>query len=270
MGYFKQLEIERGIMIMGNAGIDYGRGKVNIDHSNGIRYGVISMHEVTQAWCDSSEGHYTPTCPYCGSELKKGFEAKRCEHCHKRIDPEMDFDMLEPDYHVYDADGYQCQQSADDPDIFVIKSPYYTYAAFCSPCAPGAGYLMNPFVMSKDMPIDDSLPLGGYAAHAIASGFPMVYCFGHDWYEEQETGNWIDCQYCNGTGYREKSSIPDYQKREKELIESGFVVPFDDNRFICNVCGKNHQTGQIGKVKEMISKAPYPVFSVETGELICA
>ena len=35
------------------------------------------------------------------------------------------------------------QGNQDDPDIFVIKSPYYCYAPPCSPCAPGAGYLLD-------------------------------------------------------------------------------------------------------------------------------
>lgn len=35
------------------------------------------------------------------------------------------------------------QGNQDDPDIFVILSPYYCYAPACSPCAPGAGYLMD-------------------------------------------------------------------------------------------------------------------------------
>ena len=35
------------------------------------------------------------------------------------------------------------QGSGDDPDIFVIKSLYYCWAPPCSPCAPGAGYLMD-------------------------------------------------------------------------------------------------------------------------------
>lgn len=35
------------------------------------------------------------------------------------------------------------QGNQDDSDIFVIKSLYYCWAPPCSPCAPGAGYLMD-------------------------------------------------------------------------------------------------------------------------------
>ena len=38
-----------------------------IDHATGIRYGVISQHDVRQAWVDSADPHYgKPTCPQCG------------------------------------------------------------------------------------------------------------------------------------------------------------------------------------------------------------
>lgn len=35
------------------------------------------------------------------------------------------------------------QGNGDETDIFVIKSLYYCFAPPCSPCAPGAGYLMD-------------------------------------------------------------------------------------------------------------------------------
>jgi len=167
-----------------NPGIDYGMGKVNIDHETGIRYGVVNQGEVLQAWADSSEAEYdNDHCPECGHDLRTRKNGNLfCPGC-KEFDPETSFDMQEAEAFTYDKDGYICTQSADDPDIFIIKSPYFTYAQFCSPCAPGAGYLMSPFTMSKEMPIDDSLPLGGYAAHAIASGFPKVYCFDHSFFD---------------------------------------------------------------------------------------
>lgn len=148
---------------MTNQGIDYGLGLTNTDHKTGIRYGVISIHEITQAWADSSEAFYVYYCPYCGNELKKGQDAKRCNSCYKAIDPDYDFDCLEPSSFSYDGDGYICQQGNDDSDIFIIKSPFYTLCQFCSPCAPGAGYIMN----------------------AIEDGV-KAYCFGHDWFDDNK------------------------------------------------------------------------------------
>lgn len=174
-------------------GIDYGNGLTNIDTETGIRYGVIHQGEVLQAWADDSEAHYTPACPYCGNELKKGFETRRCGHCHKRINPDVDFDIQEPDYFTYDADGYQCQQSADDTDIFVLKSPYFTYCQFCSPCAPGAGYLMDYFkpdtkYRKKTNPINNHVITYSewYKIQAEDNRYIKAYCFGHDWYEDNK------------------------------------------------------------------------------------
>jgi hypothetical protein len=61
----------------------------------------------------------------------------------------------------------------------VLKSPYYTYANYCSPCVPGAGNL------------DD-----------IVEGEVKTYCFGHDWFEE------------------EKAPYPVYSVATGELIEA--------------------------------------------------
>jgi hypothetical protein len=65
--------------------------------------------------------------------------------------------MIDPSYYSFEHDGYKAFQSYDDPDIFIEKSPYYTFCDFCSPCAPGAGYLTT-------------------------EGNVKTYCFGHDWF----------------------------------------------------------------------------------------
>ena len=125
-----------------NKGIDYGMGVTNIDVKTGIRYGVINQNEVLQAWCDSSE-------PYYG-ELEEG--------------EELD-DFAEPISFVYEEDGYACN-SDEYGDIMICKSPFYTYAQFCSPCAPGACYLMNPL----DEPDENN----------------KCYCFSHDGFEDSK------------------------------------------------------------------------------------
>ena len=192
---------------MNYAGIDYGLGKINIDENTGIRYGVIHQNEVLQSWADSSEAIYPWTCGYCGNDLtSEPWEyPAHCDHCNREL-TEDDFDMQEPAGFEYNQDGYVCSQSADDTDIFIIKSPFYTYAGYCSPCAPGAGYLMNWYKINKNLTEKDlnNIPAiwEQYKNSAEHAGFPKVYCLHHDFFD-------------NG-------------------------------------------------------KAPYPVFSVETGELICA
>jgi hypothetical protein len=144
---------------MTNRGIDYGFGRTNIDTETGIRFGVIPIHDVTQAWCDSSEAHYADVCPACGAELDEQTEV--CE-CGQEINDDC-YDA-EPDVFFVDADGLRAYQSADSTDIFIEESPYFTYAQFCSPCAPGACHLRNPL----DEPHPDN----------------RAFCFGHDWFED--------------------------------------------------------------------------------------
>ena len=222
-------------------GIDYGMGKTNRDPKTGIHYGVINQNEILQAWADESEPYYIYTCPHCGNELKRGQDAKRCGACYKKIDPDVDFDMLEPYSFFFNRGGYLAECSDDYGDIFITKSPYYTTCQYCSPCAPGAGHIMN----------------------TVKDGI-RAFCFDHSWFEEQETGKMVDCKYCDGTGLRKKEDIPNYD--EERFIANGTV--FDDKRVYCWICYENRMFGNMGRVKELIQKAPYPVFSVKTGELV--
>lgn len=140
-----------------NYGIDYSCGAkdVNRDPENGIRFGVISIHEVTQAWCEDAEPIYP--------------EVDVDEN-----DPEYDYimDQIEASAWVYNEDGYRCTQNVDDCDIFVECSPFFTYAEFCSPCAPGAVYLKNP-IIPENVPSD---------ASGVDLDNNKGYCLGHAWF----------------------------------------------------------------------------------------
>ena len=147
-------------------GIDYGRGMTNVsdktayqDRTN-IRFGVIPQNEVLQAWCDESEACYgSPHCPSCGAELDDdvcdGHECE-CGYVIEWIGDECYGD--EPLYHEYNGDGYEAQSDSYG-DIFLTRSPYYTRCGYCSPCAPGAGYIID----------------GGDDCYA--------YCFSPDWFD---------------------------------------------------------------------------------------
>ena len=146
-----------------NKGIDYGLGRTNIS-TNGIRYGVIQANHVGQPWYDESEANYYYVCPECEHDF--GFEypdMDNCPNCGIEFD-DFTWDMMEPSWFSYEQDGYVCEQGGDDPDIFVMKSPFFTYAQFCSPCAPGACSLENPL----DDPDENN----------------KCYCLGHDWFDE--------------------------------------------------------------------------------------
>lgn len=181
-----------------NIGIDYGMGRTNIDTRTGIRYGVIHQHEVLQAWCDSSEADYgAPHCPKCGNDpvgidddrvpyMSYGDPASRewevAGNDHACLDCKYCFDSSEaygdePLGFTLD-DGEYKATAGGDGDIFILSSPYYTLCQYCSPCAPGAGYVMN----------------------SVENGV-KAYCFGHDWFDDQ------------------KAPYPVYSVATNELIE---------------------------------------------------
>ena len=155
-------------------GIDYGFGQTNRDMETGIRFGVIPHSHVGSVWYEESEAEYgDPFCPKCGGDVVEYEEDKHdnlnlgkyayceelvCEECQEIWDYHSCYSE-EPLSFTYQKDGYAIEQT-DDTDLFIFKSKYYTHAQFCSPCAPGAGYLMNP------------TPDG-----------PKTYCLHHDWFE---------------------------------------------------------------------------------------
>lgn len=99
-------------------GIDYGMGLTNRDKNNPqFHFGVISQNEVVQAWADSSEAIYPE-------------------------DDTEETDFYEPLFFKLDDKEYFAT-CGDSGDIFIERSPYYTLCQYCSPCAPGAGYIMN-------------------------------------------------------------------------------------------------------------------------------
>jgi hypothetical protein len=89
----------------------------------------------------------------------EGIGEYACRFCEWLFDGDEAF-VDEPVCHTLDKDGYQATLDEHN-DVFLVKSPYYTHAQFCSPCAPGAGHLDNP----------------------CESG-PKTYCFGHDWFAD--------------------------------------------------------------------------------------
>ena len=129
-----------------------GSGGLNFDPKTGIHYGVIPAKDL-ESWYDLCEPVY-PDVLVSGHDL------------------EMANELQEPINFVYEDDGgYVCSQEADSyasgDDVFVVKSPYFTFAPFCSPCAPGAVYLRDAFDLGAN---DNDLR-------------PRGYCFGHEWFE---------------------------------------------------------------------------------------
>ena len=203
-----------------NAGIDYGMGLSNIDSKTGIRYGVISSRSLNpdviyEVMSDGAD-YGKPTCPKCGGiVLDSGDDAIPPSEERKDKAEGGDWTYKGNDYvcltckrtywsdrvyseeplgWAYNSDGYKLTDCLDS-DVFVLESPFYTYAQFCSPCVPGAGNL--------DSPIDTPLIVfGGGCRHfpAVSHGInpaeicaecesglsPKIYCLGHDWFKDDK------------------------------------------------------------------------------------
>ena len=164
-------------------GIDYSCGTANRDMETGIRFGVINQNDVGQAWYDASEPYYgEPCCPKCGNDADlsdllaedeiKDWEREPhegedfgCYSCEYIFGMESAFPESALSF-GFDEEGYKAECGANYGDIFVMKSPYFTYAQFCSPCAPGACHLMNPL---KEPNMSNK-----------------CYCFGSDWFMDEK------------------------------------------------------------------------------------
>lgn len=130
---------------MTGAGIDYSgpSGTCNRDLETGIRYGIIPLGRLNDSAMDAFEGEYDLSCPHCGADLADDFEGPNaCPECAREIaDGEQYAD--EPSHWALVEDGYEGFLDSSN-DVWITSSPYYTRAAFCSPCAPGACYLTDP------------------------------------------------------------------------------------------------------------------------------
>jgi len=164
------------------AGLDYSLGRSNVNKETGIHYGVIAMNSINLDYTSDFEYDYgKPYCPDCGKEIRfssasdlfadypdlneaddspEWFDGKDyccvdCQQCYWS-------DQCFGDEAIgwsFEEDGYKLTDCLDT-NIFVLESPFYTRAQFCSPCVPGAGNL--------DSPCDDG---------------PKTSCLGHEWFD---------------------------------------------------------------------------------------
>jgi hypothetical protein len=159
-------------------GIDYsGIGATcNRDSDTGIRYGIIPMNALHEfAWDDFEVDYGPPYCPECGNEIKpfvpdvhrkyntykNGCDDFACEACKLIVGSDYAFGD-EPDCWIHDTGEFRAQVDSSN-DVWIFKSLCFTYAQFCSPCAPGACYLVHPL----DEPCESN----------------KCYCLSHEWFE---------------------------------------------------------------------------------------
>ena len=153
----------------------------NFDEKTGIRYGVISPHNISSYSLD--EIYQKGTDPYYESG-KKELEEKidsffqdvgnLSDEVKESLEDQIVTEWFEgyenPDGAMdYSDSEYDLHVSGDNFGIFVMRSPYYTYCRGCSPCAPGAGDLNNSFDPDE---------------HEITEGYHRSLCLGHEWFDQ--------------------------------------------------------------------------------------
>ena len=190
-------------------GIDYSFGRSN--RVGEMHFGVISMNALDGwAWERVESDYGDPTCPQCGSTVddyatvvedddetpSSEYEEHResscadyaCNNCKLILGSDEVYGD-EPKGHKLDEDGYEGFVGTDN-DLMLTKSPYYTHAQYCSPCAPGACHLENPlasleqvrFPKSKKKRIRKKWEKREENYRLVPFG-PKCFCLGHDWFE---------------------------------------------------------------------------------------
>lgn len=158
-------------------GIDYSLGQSNVDKETGIHFGVISANSLFncgEEFFDNAEDLSYKAAVKAQKAKIKSFLSDELYVRDRLIDSMVSdvWDIVEESFNdTYENDNPDWRYSKDgliietclDYDLVVLKSPYYTYAQFCSPCVPGAGNL--------DHPID---------------GGAKTYCLPFDWFAEEE------------------------------------------------------------------------------------
>jgi len=162
------------------AGIDYsGPGStVNRDAETGIRYGMISQHDLSQWAIDDVYQNGEDLGFLAMKEELKDTLTSAIEKAIEDYGSLPDGVAEETAQAVIDGGEIEygeCQeagpfawsegdynvQTTSSNELWVFKSPFYTFAQFCSPCVPGAGNL-----------------------NTYCPDGPKTYCLGHDWFEE--------------------------------------------------------------------------------------
>jgi hypothetical protein len=135
----------------------------NYDKKENIHYGVISIHNLNEFAYDGFEPENYISCPSCGKEFDEVSENLICNNCNYETDYE-EFFYNETGESIYEDDNYILKLDEYN-DIFIIKSPYYTFCKPCSPCAPNAGYIL----------------------HEDKENGIKTYCLDKTWFEDEKT-----------------------------------------------------------------------------------
>lgn len=164
-------------------GIDYAAGQqVNRDAKTGIRYGIIPSMDVSpdaleDIYLNGTDTDYEDWQQAIKSEIRNALSNYLSEKAIQRV-IDNGLDNIGDDYqptgdctrYEYEQDGYKLMIDGSG-DLWVMESPYVTYAQFCSPCAPGACHLGSPLDINAPSPLEEA---------------NRCYCLGPEWFEENQ------------------------------------------------------------------------------------
>jgi len=163
------------------------QNKPNMNVETGIRYGVISTNTpspeaVEEVFAEGVNINYEERTKeikrqftnlieenYLSNDLRDDIMELLEERCMDNWDSSPD------DTYEYDDDEYIIETAFNNTQLYVMKSPYYTIAKPCSPCAPGAIDLDTAETGMKR-----------YDEGNSQGECDVAYCLGHDWFDDDK------------------------------------------------------------------------------------
>lgn len=110
----------------------------NINLTTGIRYGIISAHEIDSDFLADFEPVYDDVyCLNCNEVLTDIY----CSNCETE---NIAYEYQEASYYLYDRNGLLAEFNPNSNIVTVFKSRSIFKRALCSPCYPNAGDLSSP------------------------------------------------------------------------------------------------------------------------------
>ena len=195
----------------------------NRDVATGIRYGVVSQNSInpdvmSDIWSEARDLSYEAAVEEMKKNLESAFandsdEDRRSDfwavvknnfgmrNIEELVDDLMDaqeaselWDVVSDRFGdtyedngdrswLWEKDGYELSNCLVS-DVFVSKSPYFTYAPFCSPCVPGAGNLDSARKIEREYQEDVATPGDGLVVPVEDRGV-KTFCLDKSFFDDE-------------------------------------------------------------------------------------
>lgn len=176
----------------------------NRDNETGIRYGVIPFNDLFncgEAFFDAAEDiSHEEYIQEAKDKIKQavwgvledfGVDKEDSDLAAESVFESQE-DVINEHYQpdcprlAYDDGEYKIDK-LDETDLFVAKSPYFTFALECSPCAPGACYLRSGIKDGDVSYVPERTVIYVNKEKSLRSiEYLKCYCLGHEWFDDEE------------------------------------------------------------------------------------